>query len=156
MPGTAGESIASATRDASRPGLGDNGDLGSAPRSRRGGPIAGTGYQLMSDPQGVDFDPYIKRILAMIRAGWLPLIPEEVNPPISKAGMTLIRFRIEKDGTITPGAMRLEDSTHDEAIDRAAWGGITSVGKFPPLPKEYPGTNIDLRIQFNIIQQHGR
>jgi outer membrane biosynthesis protein TonB len=150
-PSTPGQSIAEAARNAGRPGLGDNGDIG--PRSTgRGGPSAGAGAQLLSDPMGVDFDPYIKRILILIRNNWIPLIPEECNPPISKAGTTLIRFRIEKDGTITANGMKLEDSTHDEAIDRAAWGGITSVGQFPPLPKAYPGQSIDLRIQFVITQ----
>jgi outer membrane biosynthesis protein TonB len=150
-PSTPGQSIAEAARNASRPGLGDTGDFG-ARSTGRGGPSAGAGAQLLSDPMGVDFDPYIKRILTMIRNNWIPLIPEECSPPISKAGTTLIRFRIEKDGTITANGMRLEDSTHDEAIDRAAWGGITSVGQFPPLPKAYPGQSIDLRVQFVITQ----
>ncbi len=155
-PGSAGQSIADAARVPSRPGFGESGELGSAPRVGRGGYAPVPGAQLLSDPQGVDFDPYITRILAMIKANWLPLIPEECNPPISKAGTTLIRFKIEKDGTITAHAMVLEDSTGDNAINKAAWGSINAVGKFPPLPKQYPGSNIELRIRFEIIQHQQR
>ena len=35
-----------------------------------------------------------------------------------------------------------------QAIDRAAWGSITGVGQFPPLPKEVHGPNLELRIHY--------
>jgi TonB family protein len=76
------------------------------------------------------------------------LIPEETRPPLNKEGSTLIRFTINKDGTVS--AMHLDDSTHDQAIDRAAWGSITGVGQMPPLPKNFNGPNLELRIDFII------
>ena len=112
---------------------------------------ANTGLEVLSDTLGVDFGPYIKQLLRMVRAAWLPLIPEETRPPLNKEGTTLIRFRIEPDGKVS--FMHLDDSTHDQAIDRAAWGGITGVGQFPPLPVAFKGPNLDLRIQF-IISHH--
>ena len=44
--------------------------------------------------------------------------------------------------------MKLEGSTHDDAINRAAWGSITGVGVFPPLPSQFKGPNLELRITF--------
>jgi TonB family protein len=104
--------------------------------------------EILSDTRGVDFSEYIKRLLRTIKAQWLPLIPEECYPPLNKEGTTLIRFTIEPDGRIS--AMNLDDSTHDRAIDHAAWGAITGVGQFAPLPREYTGANLELRIQFII------
>jgi hypothetical protein len=46
--------------------------------------------------------------------------------------------------------MQLDGPSHDRAIDHAAWGGITGVGQFEPLPPEYKGKNLELRIQFVI------
>jgi len=105
-----------------------------------------TGVDILSDTMGVNFDPYLKRIIREIYNTWLPLIPEEARPPLNKQGETLIRFTILPDGRI--GAMSLDGSTHDQAIDRAAWGSITGVGQFPPLPKEFHGPNLELRIHY--------
>jgi hypothetical protein len=120
------------------------------PGGRVGKQAAGTGVEILSDTQGVDFRDYIKRLLRQIRDAWIPLIPEECQPPLNKEGWTLIRFTIMPDGTIKAGEMHLDDSTRDRAIDKAAWGSITSVGQFAPLPKEFKGPNLELRIQFII------
>ena len=45
-----------------------------------------TGVDVLSDTMGVDFNPYLRRILREIYNTWLPLIPEEARPPLNKAG----------------------------------------------------------------------
>jgi TonB family protein len=94
----------------------------------------------------VNFQPYLARIMREIYEQWIPLIPEEAQPPLNKQGVTQIRFTINPDGTIA--AMHLDGSTHDDALNRAAWGSITGVGQFPPLPKEFHGPNLELRIHY--------
>ena len=145
-PASPGDSIRQAANDAAR---GAGGEFGAnAPRAHNG---ANTGYEVLSDTLGVDFGPYIKRILRMIYNSWVPLIPEETRPPLNKEGSTLIRFTIGKDGIVT--FMGLDASTHDQAIDRAAWGGIQGVGQFPPLPANFKGPNLELRIQFSVTHE---
>jgi TonB family protein len=140
---SAGDAIRQAAQQAAQDrGLG--GDYGAnAPVAHTG---LNTGVEVLSDTMGVDFAPYLRRILSDIRRTWVPLIPEEARPPLNKQGETLIRFTILPDGRI--GEMHLEASTHDQAIDRAAWGGITGVGQFPPLPSNFKGPNLELRIAF--------
>jgi TonB family protein len=140
---TAGEAIRRAAQAAAQ-NRGQGGDFGaSIPVAHQG---LNTGVDILSDTMGVNFDPYLKRIIREIYNTWLPLIPEEARPPLNKQGETLIRFTILPDGRI--GAMNLDGSTHDQAIDRAAWGSITGVGQFPPLPKEFHGPNLELRIHY--------
>jgi TonB family protein len=140
---SAGDTIRSAAQAAAQ-NRGDGGDAGA------GIPVAheglNTGVDVLSDTMGVNFDPYLKRIIYEIYHTWLPLIPEEARPPLNKQGETLIRFTILPDGRI--GGMTLDGSTHDQAIDRAAWGSITGVGQFPPLPREFHGPNLELRIHY--------
>jgi hypothetical protein len=63
-------------------------------------PIAlSSGVEILTDTQGVDFGPYIKKAVG-------------IN------------------------------------IDRSAWGAITAVGQFPPLPAEFKGSHLELRINF--------
>ncbi|MDE3104617.1 MAG: energy transducer TonB [Acidobacteriota bacterium] len=123
---------------------GQGGDYGaSIPVAHQG---LNTGVDILSDTQGVNFDPYLRKILREIYNTWLPLIPEEARPPLNKQGITQIRFVILPDGHI--GGMWLDGSTHDDALNRAAWGSITGVGQFPPLPSEFHGPNLELRIHY--------
>lgn len=119
------------------------------------GPVArrgmGTGVDILSDTQGVDFNPYLQQILREIYETWLPLIPEEARPPLNKQGETLIRFTIMPDGTIGP--MALDGSTHDDAINKSCWGSITGVGQFPPLPSQFHGPNLELRIHYLVNKE---
>ena len=104
------------------------------------------GVEILSDTQGVDFGPYVRKALTIIKKNWLALIPEEARPPANMQGETLIRFSILPDGKIS--AMKLDGSSQHINIDRAAWGAITGVGQFPPLPTEFKGSHLELRIDF--------
>jgi TonB family protein len=115
-----------------------------------GGSKLGQGVDILSDTQGVNFQPYLQRILREIYQQWIPLIPEEARPPLRKQGTTQIRFTINADGTIA--AMHLDGSSHDDALNRAAWGSITGVGQFPPLPKQFHGPSLELRIHYLVNQ----
>jgi TonB family protein len=142
------ESPQQAMRDlANAMARGQGGNYAASGPSGHGGTL-GAGAEILSDTLGVDFGPYIKRLLRILYDSWLPLIPEETRPPLNKEGSTLIRFTINKDGTVS--AMHLDGPSHDQAIDRAAWGSITGVGQMPPLPKNFTGPNLELRIDFII------
>jgi len=89
---------------------------------------------------------------------WIPLLPDEARPPLNKQGVTQLRITIMPDGSlhVQDGAnngLVLEGSTHDEALNRAAWGSVTGVGQFPPLPKEFHGPNLILRIHYLVNKQ---
>ncbi|MGA7524375.1 MAG: TonB family protein [Acidobacteriaceae bacterium] len=101
---------------------------------------------ILSDTMGVDFGPYIQRVIWDTKRSWYPMIPEEARPPINKEGKVLIRFRIMPDGSVE--SMQLESPSGDVSLDRAAWGGITGASPFPPLPKAFKGPFLELRFYF--------
>ena len=145
---TPGEAIAQAARGAaaSRGSYGgDGGDFGLGQGKK------GTAYgalDVLSDTMGVDFGPYLARVLHDVKMNWYNLIPESARPPIMKKGKVAIEFAIMKDGSIR--GLRLEDggTSGDPALDRAAWGGITASNPFPPLPNEFGGQYLALRFHF--------
>jgi TonB family protein len=106
------------------------------------------GTEVLSDTRGVDFAPYMKRSLEIVRNSWISLLPEEARPPVNAQGETVIRFTIGPDGKII--AMHLDESSHQVKFDRAAWGAISGVGQFPPLPTDFSGPNLELRIHFKV------
>jgi len=141
------DQLRDAMKGASRnPGTGSVGSLGSGGLARH--PGAGTGgVQVLSDTQGVDFSAWLQRWHWETEHTWDPLIPDEVNPPIMKAGQVMIRFKILPNGRLMDGSMTLEGTSGDTALDRAAWGALTG-SNYPPLPRDFHGPYLELRALF--------
>jgi hypothetical protein len=108
---------------------------------------AAGGAEILSDTQGVDFGPYMQKLIRETYRTWDPLIPEEVNPPILKRGECEIVFTILPNGRLQPHAMILTGRSGDVALDRAAWGAIEGAD-YPPLPREFHGPYLQLRFRF--------
>jgi TonB family protein len=123
---------------------GGGGDYGAGP----GGTNARVkgNLEVLSDTEGVDFGPYLSRVLDAVRRNWYNIIPEEARAPLMKRGKVSIEFVIKKDGSIA--GMNLRSPSGDVALDRAAWGGITASVPFAPLPGEFHGPYLALRFHF--------
>lgn len=104
--------------------------------------------EILSDTMGVDFAPYLQRILHDVKVNWYNLIPESARAPIMKKGKVAIEFAILKNGQIAGMQLEPGGSSGDVALDRAAWGGITASVPFPPLPDEFKGQYLALRFHF--------
>lgn len=119
-------------------------------------PSAGTGgVQILSDTQGVDFTSWLMRWHHETERTWDPLIPDEVNPPILKSGVVVIRFKVLPNGRIMDGGMVLEGRSGDTALDRAAWGALTG-SNYPPLPRNFHGPYLELRAVFMYNMRPGQ
>ena len=143
----AGSAIEQAARAAlaNRGGFGgDNGDYGLG-QGRQASAAMGP-LDVLSDTQGVDFGPYLKRVVDNVRRNWYELIPESARAPLMKKGKVSIEFAIMKDGRVA--GMQIIGPSGDIALDRAAYGGITSSNPFPPLPSEFSGQYLALRFHF--------
>ncbi len=140
------EQLQQAMRQAMRGGAGQygGGDDGlNAPSQHEG--IQGA-VDILSDTMGVDFGPYIQRVIWDTKRSWYPIIPESARPPLDKQGKVLIRFKIMPDGSVHD--MILEGPSGDVALDRAAWAGITGASPYPPLPSTFKGPYLELRFYF--------
>src|SRR2546423_6425542 len=96
MPSTAGASIEAAAKAA----VHDHGTSNVTPKRQQIGSI-----EILSDPEGVDFYPYLKEIASTIRHKWYSLIPQVMK---YGKGKPVIEFDILKDGRISN--MKLADS----------------------------------------------
>jgi outer membrane biosynthesis protein TonB len=131
-------------RGASVGGGGEGGQYGLGPGGNSGKVLGN--MEVLSDTMGVDFGPYLARVLDNVRRNWYLLIPESARAPIMKKGKLSIIFYIMKDGKVA--GMQLFATSGDAALDRAAWGGITNSNPFPPLPREFAGQYLELRFNF--------
>ena len=144
MPGSAGAAIAQAAHNA-RSGFSGGGGAGYGMGSTDRNATVG-GFDVLSDTQGVDFGPYLSRVLQSIKSNWYNLIPEEARAPLLKHGKVAIRFLITPSGKVA--GMYVEAPSGDVPLDRAAYGGISASDPFSPLPHEFQGPYLALRITF--------
>jgi len=150
MSQTPGQLIAQAARSAgpsrsggSFGGGGSGGDYGAG----RGGSAQTAGQlEVLSDTQGVDFGPYLSRVLQAVKMNWYNLIPEAARPPLLKRGKVSIEFAILPNGQVA--GLKYVSPSGDVSLDRAAWGGITASNPFAPLPGEFHGPYLALRFHF--------
>ena len=101
--------------------------------------------ELKSDPQGVDFRPYILQVLASVRRNWFAVYPESAK--LGTRGQVKLDFAIAKDGTVTKVAFAWQSGAN--ALDHAAVAAISASNPLPPLPKEFRGDRIVLSFTFS-------
>jgi TonB family protein len=111
------------------------------------GPVR-SNLQLLSDPKGVDFKPYLIQVLTLVRTNWLAVIPESAR--LGRKGRVLVQFIIDRRGSIPK--LVIAESSGAAALDRAAVAGISASNPLPPLPTGFQGDEIRLQLAFSYNQ----
>jgi TonB family protein len=128
--------------------VGDTGDdLADLPRlsqAQSRGRMA-SNLQLLSDPNGFDFQPYLIQILARVKRNWMSVIPESVK--MGRRGQVLIQFIIDRHGAVPK--LVIATSSGTESFDRAAVAGVSMSNPFPPLPADFKGDQIRVQLAFS-------
>jgi TonB family protein len=104
----------------------------------------GSNVELLSDPMGVDFWPYLIKVLSSVRRNWFAVIPESAN--LGRTGRVVIQFAINRDGSVPK--LVIAGPSGADALDRAAVAGISASNPFPPLPNEFKGSQVRLQFVF--------
>lgn len=99
------------------------------------------GPVILSDTRGVDFGPYLARVVYNVRRNWNAVIPESAR--LGQKGRVGIIFEIVKDGSVPQ--IRLVASSGSDPLDRAAIASIRASNPFPPLPEEFTGKHLVLQ-----------
>src|SRR5215472_618593 len=86
---------------------------------------ANGGIRLLSNPEGVDFRPYLIQVMAAIRRNWFAVYPEAAKTGMR--GKVEAEFSIAKDGSIPKLVLVLHSAP---ALDRAAVAGIDASHPF--------------------------
>lgn len=108
-----------------------------------------SGPIILSDTRGVNFGPYLARVVYIVRRNWYSVIPESAR--LGEKGRVALVFDIVKDGSVPE--LRLVTSSGSNALDLAALASIKASNPFPPLPQEFTGK--DLRLEFIYLYNVG-
>ena len=96
---------------------------------------------ILSDTRGVDFGPYLARVIYSVKRNWYSVMP--VSAQMGEKGRVAIVFEILRDGSVPQ--IRLVGSSGSEPLDTAALSSIKLANPFPPLPAEFSGKNLVLQ-----------
>lgn len=121
-------------------------DTGGLPRGGGRSPGMEPGATLLTDPQGVDFTSYIQRLLATLKRNWYAVMPESAE--LGDKGVVGTTFQINRDGSVPSPDPKLEATSGKEPLDNAAMSAIHASNPFEPLPSQFKGQFIRLRIVF--------
>jgi TonB family protein len=105
---------------------------------------ASAGIEVISDPQGVDFNPYLSQeVLPKIQRAWYGEAMKIGINAAGKKGRVVVEFAVEKDGSVT--GVKLKESSKEDALDEAAGAAITGASPFAPLPAKFRGKSVAMR-----------
>jgi TonB family protein len=105
----------------------------------------GSGLELLSDPKGVDFRPYLLQLLNAVRRNWYAVIPESARLGMER-GRVALQFAVIRDGGVAK--VVIASTSGSQPLDRAAVAGVSASTPFPPLPREFSGDEIRLQFVF--------
>jgi outer membrane biosynthesis protein TonB len=112
----------------------------------RGGPGMQPGVSILTPTEGVDFNPYLTRLVETVRRNWYAVMPESAR--MGEKGIVTITFKVNRDGSVPPPDPNLERTSGREPLDAAAMSSIRTSNPFEPLPGEFKGPFIELRFIF--------
>ena len=99
---------------------------------------------ILSDTRGVDFGPYLARIIYIVRRNWLAVIPESAR--LGEKGRVGVVFEILKDGSVPQ--LRMVASSGSDPLDRAACERHPCLSSFSSLARgvygQSPGPPVHL------------
>ena len=107
---------------------------------------------ILSDTRGVNFGPYLSRLLFSVRRNWYMVIPEVAR--LGKKGRVAFVFDILRDGNVREINMVFSSGTFP--LDNAALASIKMSIPAPPLPEEFTGPFLRLQFTFLYNQRVGR
>jgi len=135
----------------STPKLHRSGDLPSG--SGSGNPLPSvlrvqSSLSIVSNPMGVDFNPYFKSLMEAIRTN---LMSSVSSLRFSGSKDITLELVILKDGTIS--GMKVVSSSGDDAVDQSTQNGITLSKSLPSLPPAFHGQSLKIRLHFSYLQE---
>lgn len=127
--------------------IGDTETYQSIPDSLRRTPSQGrmqSNVEMKSDPLGVDFKPYLIRLLSAVRRNWFAVWPESAR--LGLHGSVALRVVIDRSGQVPHIDLSMPSGAG--ALDRAAVASISASIPFSPLPAEFKSDKIVLVLHF--------
>jgi outer membrane biosynthesis protein TonB len=108
----------------------------------------GTGnrIEIFPETQEASSDPYIQHLLIQLKKSWLAFIPDETRN--GAPAKVTVEFEILPDGKLPKGDPRIESGSGVASLDKAAIYAVHYWHPYDPLPTNFHGPTLKLRVNF--------
>ena len=104
------------------------------------------GWEILTPTGDVDFRDYMAHVSGDVKRFWWAVMPKSAQ--LGDKGRVVVRFQIQKDGTLRVKEPMVEASSNKELLDKAAVNAIRLSAPFQHLPEAFRGPYIELRFIF--------
>jgi TonB family protein len=101
---------------------------------------------MLTDPQGVDFQSYLQRVYVTVKRNWFAVMPESAE--LGERGIVVLTFKIMRDGSVPSNDPEIQRNSGKEPLDRAALSSVRASNPFEQLPAQFKGPYIELRYTY--------
>jgi len=109
-------------------------------------PDAPCGVEILTPTGDVDFRDYMAHLCGDVKRNWFMVMPESAQ--LGDKGRVIVRFQIQKDGTLRVKEPMVEASSNKGLLDKAAVNAIRLSAPFQHLPEALRCPYIELRFTF--------
>jgi TonB family protein len=106
---------------------------------------------LLTNPERVEFRPFLFTVLSRIRRQWFLSSVEERDA--GSYGETVLRFSVDSSGRISE--WEVVRSSSSAYLDQIAAAGIQRAAPFPPLPSGFGQSRVRLQVTFSYMVRRG-
>lgn len=109
-------------------------------------PDAPCGVEILTPTGDVDFRDYVAHFCGNVKRNWFAVAPKSAQ--LGEKGRVVVRFQIQRDGTLRVKEPMVEASSNNELLDKAAVNAIRLSAPFQHLPDAVRCPYIELRFIF--------
>ena len=107
---------------------------------------AGCTIQLLTDPEGADFNPYLREVYVSVKKRWFANMPPSTEK--GEQGMNSIEFRVLKDGNVMKDSLKITAGSGKSDLDAASLQAVREASPFSHLPEKFTQAFVELRFTF--------
>ena len=104
------------------------------------------GVKVLSPTEGVDIEPYVKKLHASIRNNLYAKGPDSAAK--GEKGIVVVRFQVQKDGTLSDKSLTIVSSSGSKDLDEGTLKVIRTAAPSGNLPEAYRRPSLDLQFTF--------
>jgi protein TonB len=120
--------------------------MGSAVSNPMYGQKGGGGVGVGTDsPFGTQFGWYADLLRQAVEQKW-----QTAGIEARQNATATIQFTLLRNGTLSPGSVRVVETSGNRALDLSAQRAIMDVGQFPAFPPQFTRERADLQLHFDL------
>jgi len=100
-----------------------------------------------SSPFGMQFGWYATLLRDRVARAWKTT---DVDPRVHSLPQVVVTFTVERDGSVPPGSVRIEQRSGNSAMDFSAQRAVLDAAPFPALPAGFSRNSADVEFTFEL------